>query len=213
MSFPFHKNIKLCIFDFDGTLVDSNQIKLEAFDTCFSDYLDAYPEIVSYCHSNHHTPRWVKFRHVYENIMKLTYTPKIERDLHHRYESVTTQAIIKAQEIKGATKFLKTVTSKLPAALLSSTPHEVLIQILDGRKWRSYFRYVQGAPIKKSDWILALRERLGLSNDEVVFIGDTAEDAESAKTANCPFVAVANPELANKEFPFAKNFIGLKVAA
>ncbi|MCG3204379.1 MAG: Phosphoglycolate phosphatase [Elusimicrobia bacterium] len=205
-------HLKMIIFDFDGTLVDSNPIKLKAFDVCFSEYLSDYPEILTYCHSHHHTPRWTKFRYVYEQILKKPYTPEIERSLHQRYAAATTQAIIAAPEIPGALEFVRS-QQHLETALLSSTPQEVLLEILEARGWRAYFRHIQGAPIQKSEWIKNILKQKNFKSEEVVFLGDTTEDFESAKTAGCPFVGVANPALEHQGIPYMKNFAEARMAA
>ena len=60
------KKCRALVFDFDGTLVDSVPIKRKAFDHCFEEFPAKKREIQSYCHGNNHTPRWEKFKFVYE---------------------------------------------------------------------------------------------------------------------------------------------------
>src|SRR5262249_16491003 len=161
------------VFDFDGTLVDSNAIKLGAFEPCFAEFLPTHPEILDYCHSNHHTPRSVKFRHVYQEILKRPYTAEIEKKLLKRYAELTTQAVSEAPEIPGAVEFVRSVPRASRTALISSTPHEVLLRILAGRGWESLFHFVQGAPMKKSSWVRGLVQTMGLTPDDALFLGDT----------------------------------------
>lgn len=202
---------KVIVLDFDGTLVDSNPIKLKAFDVCFAEDIPAHPEILTYCYANHHTPRWEKFRHVTENILKRAYTKEIEAKLAKRYEDATTQAIINAKEIPGALEYISNETR--PLFLLSSTPHQYLIQIVEGRGWMKYFAQVQGAPVKKSEWIQNLAKQRGLSIDELLFIGDTVEDLQSAREAGCLFIGVANDALPAHGVTYMKDFTQMRVAA
>jgi phosphoglycolate phosphatase-like HAD superfamily hydrolase len=183
------------VFDFDGTLVDSNSIKWSAFERCFSDFPDCLGQIMAYCGQYHHTPRWEKFRHVYENILGLPYTPEIETALSKRYVRETTRQIIDAAEVPGATRFLKMVTHGHTTAVLSSTPHEILLEILEARDWLNYFKCVQGAPVDKAKWLREFRTKHGLSEKGVVFFGDTQEDADAARRAGCAFIVVANSSL------------------
>lgn len=178
------------VFDFDGTLVDSNPIKWRAFEACFAEFGERRDEILDYCLGHHAVPRSDKFRHVYEHIVKLPYTAGTEASLHERFLALTTAQIAAAPEIPGAARFLAWARRRHLTALLSSTPHETLLDILGRRGWSELFAAVRGAPVAKGAWLSAWRERHGLGGPEVVVFGDTAEDAEAAAVAGCAFVAV-----------------------
>lgn len=178
------------VFDFDGTLVDSNLIKWRAFEVCFQDFPDRLPEILAYCRSFNHTPRDVKFRHVHEKILGRVYTPDIEKTLLERFEKETTEQIISAPEILGAEKFLRCAGRTHPLGLLSSTPDEILRAILERRGWKGYFKWIQGAPVDKARWLRELHSRQGIPLDSIVFFGDTVEDRDAALKSGCRFVHV-----------------------
>lgn len=185
---------KALIFDFDGTLVDSNPIKINAFQKCFADFPNQLEAIMGYCREHHHTPRMVKFRHVYAKILRRPLTREIEKKLLDCYAEATTQHVIHAPALPGSMAFVKKWAAQKRTALLSSTPHGVLLHILRERGMLSYFSAIQGAPVCKESWIRQYCEVEGLPSKEVVFLGDTAEDAQSAKQAGVGFVLV-HPEL------------------
>ena len=54
---------KALVFDFDGTLVDSNAIKWKAFEACFDRFPDRREEILSYCRGNNHTKPGLRQAH------------------------------------------------------------------------------------------------------------------------------------------------------
>ncbi len=180
----------LLVLDFDGTLVDSNEIKFRAFDRCFADAGDRREEIAAYCRRGHHIPRDEKFRHVYERILGRAYTPDARERLHRAFEAATTTAIVAAPEIAGAGDFLAHAARGHVLALLSSTPHAVLETIVTARAWRDHFKVVKGAPVDKREWLLQRRGEMALASDEVVMFGDTAEDAAAAAAAGIAFVGV-----------------------
>ena len=178
------------VFDFDGTLVDSNLIKWKGFEACFSGFPKRFEEIMAYCRGNNHTPRWDKFRHVYERILGLPYTPEDERRLSRVFEEATTQKIVQTPEIPSAEQFLRRVAGTHWIALLSATPDPILAQILKDREWTGIFREVQGAPVLKSSWLRELRGRKRWGLEDLLFFGDTPEDADAAWAAGCLFVKV-----------------------
>lgn len=192
------RRARALVFDFDGTLVDSNPIKFLAFARCFADAGERREEILAHCLSHHHTPRGEKFRHVYERILAQPYTEAVSRRLHEQFEAATTEAIIRAPEMPGVTAFLRALARGCVRALLSSTPHEVLLRILDGRGWRPLFDVVQGAPVDKTGWLRAFQAERGLAGVEVVFFGDTDEDEAAAREAGCAFIRVGGASAADR---------------
>src|SRR3989338_725479 len=176
------------VLDFDGTLVDSNPIKYRAFERCFADTGPQRDAVLAYCLGHHHVPRGEKFRYVYERILQQPYTPEIARRLHRQFEAETTEAIIHASVRPGADEFLAGLDRSRVVALLSSTPHEILLRILEGRGWQHYFHQVRGAPVDKAMWLLRFREQQHLAGSDVVVFGDADEDGVSARAAGCRFV-------------------------
>ena len=191
------------IFDFDGTLVDSNEIKRRGFDHAFADYPESMDEIRAYCYGFNHTNRYEKFRYVTENILRIDFTPELEKRFAQRYAEFTTSSVADAPEIPGAEAFLRSLMPNRPA-LLSSTPTEILLMILERRGWRSLFSRVQGAPVNKREWLQEFQHSLGCTPRDLVFFGDTDEDARSAEEAGCVFIRVGRipnpPGLAIADF-------------
>lgn len=182
------------VFDFDGTLVDSNPIKWAGFEAAFADMPAQREEILTYCRANHDVIRADKFRHVYEVILKQPYGAELEARLQRRFESATTARIVEAPEIRGAGEFLRRARRSRPLALLSTTPHETLLQIVRGRGWLEWFGDIRGGPVRKSEWLTELSARVGQAPSDVLVLGDTREDAQAAAEAGCRFLAVG-PEL------------------
>lgn len=178
------------VFDFDGTLVNSNPIKWRAFEACFAEFSDRRDEILAYCLGHHATARGDKFRHVYERILGRPYTEATEALLHERFRALTTDQIAAAPEIPGALRFLRSAGRARFTALLSTTPHGTLLDIIGRRGWLDLFAHVRGAPVDKGAWLAAWREDRSFESQDIVFFGDTTEDAQAAATAGCTFVAI-----------------------
>ena len=192
MSPELHRAIEAAeavVFDFDGTLVDSNEIKRRGFDHAFAEYTDRMEEIRAYCYGSNHTIRGEKFRHVTEKILGLEYTPELNERFHKRYAEFTTDGVVAAAEIPGAAVFVRNL-ARLHPALLSSTPTAILVEILQRRGWGDLFDIVQGAPVNKLAWLRGLQAVVRCEPRQIVFFGDTDEDARSGAEAGCTFVRV-----------------------
>lgn len=206
------KGAQVFIFDFDGTLVDSNPIKRRAFALCFAEFPEQRGEVLEYCWGHHHTPRGDKFRYVYEEILKRPFTADVARSLRQRFEEATTQQIVAAPEIPGAEAFVRSVSRRGRTAVLSSTPQETLEHLLAARGWRGLFWRVRGAPVEKAAWLkTAIEEQAGTA-EAVVFFGDTVEDAQAAQAAGCAFLGVGGEPALAKMARVVENFSALPIA-
>lgn len=199
------------VFDFDGTLVDSAPIKVQGFEIVFGDYPDRLEEIMAYCRGAEHTARGDKFRHVYEVILGRDLPAAEMQRLQARYAAATTDRIVAAVEIPGAARFLASIRGPRPTALVSTTPHAVLLDIVTRRGWTDLFGTVRGAPVDKAEWLRAWSDEHGLATADVVMFGDSQEDARAARIAGCRFVAVAAAETIGDRRLSIADFTGLLV--
>ncbi|MDZ4224841.1 MAG: HAD family hydrolase, partial [bacterium] len=86
--------------------------------------------------------------------------------------------------------FLEKFAPTREMALLSSTPHDILLHILEKRKIGHYFKIIQGAPVHKASWLKQFRTEKNCKPSEMLFIGDSEEDAQSAKDAGIAFLQI-----------------------
>lgn len=203
------RQARALVFDFDGTLVNSEPIKRRAFEACFAEFANHRGAILAYCWGNNQLTRSEKFRDVYEQILGLSYRDDVAARLERRFAKLTTRQIIEAPEIPGASRFLGFTARSHTRALLSNTPQPILADILLHRGWRDHFTAIQGAPVDKKTWLQTFRAERGLHGTEVAFFGDTPEDAGAAQAAGCTFIGVASGSLRAEPIHYISDFTGL----
>jgi HAD superfamily hydrolase (TIGR01549 family) len=189
------------LFDFDGTLVQSNQIKRDMLFTVArtagaDDRLTA--EVLD---SNAHLDRFGLYREI---LVQIGYEGDIDDkidELCDLYAELTVAAISKAPEIPGAEEFLKQYSDELPMYINSATPEESLRKTVEERGWAGFFRGVYGRPKSKNDIVERVKEETGLSADKILFVGDSLQDLESAQACGCPFLGVAHEPGWHYAFP------------
>lgn len=186
------RRAKALVFDFDGTLVDSNEIKAHAFAVCFAEFPKHHDRILAYCCGNHHLSRSEKMRYVYEEILQLPYSADAEAQLQKRFAAATTQQIIHSPQIPGATQFLSVAKNNYRTALLSNTPQDILFCIIEARGWRGYFDQIRGAPVQKGEWLTMFCKQQLIQPRKTVFVGDTQEDYDASRQAGCMFIGVGS---------------------
>ena len=137
----------ILIFDFDGTLVQSNEIKINA-------YLKALPELdhcvvfdlLSTSPGDRYSVLCRAEKKINVKSKLLNFQERVEI-----YNSITTEEIIKANEVPFASMFLKEARKKeIPMYVSSATPIEFLKEIIYERNWSNYFDGIFGSPDPKS---------------------------------------------------------------
>jgi len=180
--------IKVAILDFDGTLVESNDIKDSAFEALYSE-LPQWAEIRDYHLANNHTIRFEKFRAIDEDILDVPHTAERARDLAVRFQDLVVQAIASAPWVTGATELLDALDAAgVHAYLLSMSPAEELARILEMRGVGGRFAAVYAHPWSKGEAVCDILARENASPSEAVMIGDSPEDASVAGECGVRFV-------------------------
>jgi phosphoglycolate phosphatase-like HAD superfamily hydrolase len=185
------KTFEAIVFDFDGTLVDSLEIKEVAFGILYKSYgEDIVNKVRAYHISNQGIPRSAKFRHWHENLLKLDYTEEIAEDLSCRFSELVFEAISKAPLIKGVEKFLKKYHLKTHLFIASATPEPEIRKIVSNMGIDMFFRGVFGSPASKTEIIKHILSENDFNPKKVLMVGDTLADLSSAKQSKISFIGI-----------------------
>lgn len=187
--------VKIIIFDFDGVLVDSVDIKKKAFAKLFEDESpEVIKAIVEHHLANRSMSRFEKISHYYKEFLKQPLTDEMLNSLCSRFSGLVVEEIIKAPYIEGAKDFLDNYTKTYKCYVVSSTPEDELRQIVNERNMSSYFCVVYGAPRAKTDIIKDILNTTNYRPEEAVFIGDDLLDYKAAEINGIKFIAVVCDE-------------------
>jgi HAD superfamily hydrolase (TIGR01549 family) len=184
--------IKAIIFDFDGVILESCNIKTEAFRELFKDYPEHVEEIVDY-HLNHGgVSRYKKFSYFYENILKQTISDEELKRLGNQFSSLVLEEVKRCDFVPGAQEFLKKCSKRISLFIASGTPEQELRSIVKERGLESHFKGVYGTPATKTEIIKRILTNDGLNREEVIFVGDSETDYLAASKTGLHFVARIN---------------------
>ncbi len=191
--------IKCVVFDFDGTLVDSNAIKKETFFAIARPW-DQSGEVVAEVFERWPVAdRYEKTRKIAEGLISRKLLPKGSSAqewasrLASEYTKKCENAIGACAEMPGATRTLNELAEKgFLLFVNSATPVEPLRKLLKLRNWVHFFQSVYGAEACKVENLREIASRSGAKPDEIVHVGDQPDDLQATEQFGCRFVAMAD---------------------
>ena len=181
--------IKAVIFDVDGVLIESAEIKTQAFALLFTDYPDKVGEIIDYHNKNAGLSRYVKFRYFYEKILGQQLSPAEETELGKEYSRLVLEQVLKAPLVPGTMEFLNQNKDRYRFFIASGTPENELKDIIACRGLSHFFQEVCGSPKQKEEIIEDILARYSFEKKETVFVGDAESDRSCAEQVGVFFVA------------------------
>jgi phosphoglycolate phosphatase len=188
---------KAFIFDFDGTLVESNKIKRDAFYS-LSEKIKRNPEAVDHALSS--IPESSRFE-IIAKIHQLINEPSAldlnrEEEIKQAvetYSQIVRDGVLACPEISGATSLLSSLKARDRLIFISSnTPEEFLGELIASRKWSNLINGYYGYPKKKVETIFSILQGNQLKASETVVIGDGDSDEISARKAGCTFYKITS---------------------
>jgi len=182
---------KVIVLDFDGVVVESNEIKNRAFSEMFSGY-SRYEEIMQYHRSHNHVCRQDKFRHILGNILGQPFQDTDIATMAKIFSQLTRQKIIECPFVPGAEDFIAYFSTKFSLYIASATPTDELKIIIEARKLSGYFKGIYGAPTEKAKIFADIFKKERITPGNLLFIGDSKEDHDVAVHLSLQFIARIN---------------------
>lgn len=183
------------VFDFDGVLVESVDIKTRAFASLYQPYgLDVVGKVVAHHLAHGGMTRAEKFRHYHEALLGIPLTVETEAALAERFSQLVEDAVVAAPPVAGAVEFLEKFSGVLPLFVASGTPEEEVRRIIECRGMSRYFAGVYGAPRAKGEILLQIALERGFTPTRVLMVGDARTDYEGALSAGTDFVGCGSPD-------------------
>lgn len=184
--------IKVCIFDVNGVLIDSNRANARAMARSFTDdpatlhlIEELYLELTG-------IDRGSKIRIIQERVMRRPFEGDEFELRWERFKRLSRESMARAPLIPGCREVLARLgeLEKIRVAL-SNTPLAELRETLASRRLDSLLDIIRGGgDWPKSESLVRLLTEFGFEAGRCLFMGDGKGDLAAAEHAGVPFVAV-----------------------
>ena len=94
------------IFDFDGVVLESADIKTRAFAALFGAFPGHIEQILAYHLENAGLSRYVKFRHIYQHFLHEPLPETLMESLDRRFSELVADEIRRCPFVPGVLEFL-----------------------------------------------------------------------------------------------------------
>ena len=189
--------IRAVVFDFDGVILESADVKTDAFVELYADHGSAVVDRVRAHHlANLGISRFKKFAWIAENVLGRSLSDEDSAALGRRFSDLAMAKVLSAPLVPGAEAALAALAALgMPAFVASGTPQDELRMIVSHRGLNASFHEVHGAPREKPEIVRDVLARHHLSPDHVLFIGDGMSDYRAACEVGTEFLARDTPAL------------------
>lgn len=193
----------LIIFDFDGVIIDSNDIKTEAFKKSIkNESKENIENFIKYHKLNFNISRYKKFEHFYSKIKKIN-KKKLKFSMKNtllKYSKINKELSLKSRVIYGLTNFLKKLRKlNIKLIVISSSDTDDIKFVLKKKNLSKYFSEVLGSPTSKKKHFKNIKNNLN-NKIQVLSLGDSKNDYLISKSMAFDFIYIKS-----KSFWFGDN--------
>ena len=182
------RDAKLVLWDFDGVIKESVDLKTAAFMDLFAPFGADVVDYVRRHHQGHGGMSRYQKIPLYLSYAGEEPTDDRVRELCAQFSERVCRQTIEAPWVPGAEQWIRQNPRQQVFVLVSATPDDELRTIVEALQLTSAFRQVYGTATSKRDAVHDALARCQIARQHSVMIGDAVADWDAARSAGVPFV-------------------------
>ena len=213
------KQYDFVVFDCDGVILDSNEMKSEAFAQSLRGESDELIEqFIAYHKSNGGISRYKKIDYFFHQIKKETKNVEQQiADTLDKYSAIVKKGLNECSYIAGVIETIKTLQQEnIPLYVVSGSDEEELNQVFHDRGIKKQFKEIYGSPKTKIENLEKIQKSRGNLANGVV-LGDSKSDMLAAEFYNLDFMYIHEKSewksgkhvVTSKGYSMYKNFLDM----
>jgi len=188
--------IKVVVFDFDGVIVPSEEIKIEGYGLMFSEFGEEVPSAaIEEARREFSDARGNRFDIIRSILTRTGKTEKLEEGVAvyaERFGKIVKERIESLRVTDGVHELLGKLSKEFPLYINSNNPDDVLRVTLQSLGVEKYFKGIYGSSKKKAENLAEIARLESASSQEMLFIGDGTGDLKAAQEFGCKFIGIAH---------------------
>ncbi|MHA8054510.1 HAD family hydrolase [Aquirufa nivalisilvae] len=186
---------KAIIFDFDGVICDSVDVKTKAFASMYASYGPEIEQIVVNYHLAHGgISRFKKIQYFEENFLNNKISEKEIEEKANLFANLVKEKVINSNYLPGVFDFIKSMSKVVPLFICTGTPEFEIIEITEKKGINFFFKEIYGSPTDKKTIIGNILNKYQFSSTNVVYFGDATTDQIATKAFDMPFIGIKNKD-------------------
>jgi len=183
-------NYDVFIFDCDGVILDSNQLKIKAMEQAIIKSIGSHSKIsncIDYFKKNFGSSRFHHVDYFVNEVFCLSGNEKdkVYNNILSNYSEQCKALYLTCNLTPGILDFITSLNGKVYVA--SGSEQTELRQVFEERKLDSYFEKIYGSPVAKVELVATIRENE--PDKKIVMFGDALSDLRAASHNLIDFVA------------------------
>jgi phosphoglycolate phosphatase-like HAD superfamily hydrolase len=197
---PERQSVKLLIFDFDGTIIESNEAKREVFFEVYDKVTnDQKKRLGEVYRKRGGLPRSDLFKLAQTEMGDAHPSKETLLDLQRKYSENYLSRIDKVKLVEGFERFHQLFATKYRFAIASNAPLDEVTEVLKRKKIYDYFSYVSGYPTTKVEAVKTAFKTFDLEAENVLYVGDGEEDRLVCSALGVRFIVRSDTETSSME--------------
>lgn len=181
---------KVIFWDFDGVLMNSNEIRDLGFLRVLSDYpKPKVDQLLKFHQKNGGLSRYVKFRYFFEEVMDKEISDEEVNEWAEKFSVIMKKLLIDhSLLIDENVQFVKREYKNREMHIVSGSDQSELRYICQQLDIAKYFNSINGSPTPKNKLVEDLLDEHKYEKDRCILIGDSINDLEAAMVNNIKFI-------------------------
>ena len=192
-----NQSLTTILWDFDGVILDSMDVRNWGFREIFKSFDSVKVELLlDYHKKNGGLSRYVKIRYFFEEILKKQISSTDVLKYAENFSELMKRELTNPKNlILDSVHFIKAYKRKYNFHIVSGSDQNELRFLCDELNISNYFKSIHGSPTPKKELVKSVLSKYNYRTEVTCLIGDSINDYEAARDNDVYFLAYNNAEL------------------